>query len=141
MSTSDLTPSPSVRWLLLGAAVIGTAVFLGLAYLTIYPELRSGPNSAGLLQSLITVLHGVVIAGLAPWLLLTYFWGICRLPRDWSVGAGAVALSLAVHYVVVAVMAHATTSIAALVAAAEVFGAVVLVWHWQRNRPGVGVKS
>ncbi len=140
MSTFGMRPSLGVRWLLLGAVLIGTAVFFGLAFLAIYPELRSGPNSSSPLQLLITVLHGLVFAGLAPWLLLTYFWGFCCLPRDWSIGAFAVVMSLALHYVVVAVMAHATTSMAALVAAAEVMGAIALVWYWQRHQSDGSVK-
>jgi hypothetical protein len=55
------------------------------------------------------VLHGAFSAGLVPALLATYFWLYRRDQRAFNLGIIAVLVATAVHYVVFAVTAHAST--------------------------------
>jgi hypothetical protein len=89
---------------ILGVAAV--ALFLALFALT-----QFGDNQP--------VVLGAFSAGALPAATAVYFWLYRRERRAFGLGIGAVLLAVAVHYIVFAVLAHASTSAGFIAAAIE----------------------
>jgi len=74
-----------------------------------------------------SVAHGAVSAGAMPALLAAYFWLYRRELRAYALGIAAVVAGIAIHYAVVAIMAHSGTAAALAAASVEVAVCVVVI--------------